>query len=374
MSMLAERGNRVLYVDPMVSPAAKLRCSPFFSHVSLRCRLHNITRTLRVLTAPFGVPLSRYPSFCWLNQAILFRCIKYWQERLRFVNPILWVYEPRAALFVDRLPRKVLVYDCVDEHKAYPGVNKNYIERLEQELLRASDVVFVTAEGLLESKKQHNPNVFFLPNGVDTEIFRRALKEETEVARETEALPRPILGFVGSIHSWMDFDLLFRVATANSEASIVLVGPIGRDVSPAQIRKTRTIKNIHLLGYKKAELIPHYVKSFDVCLNLFKSIELTRSVNPIKIYEYLAAGKPTVSVDMPEIRRLAEVIYIAHSPSEFLAKVQTALHEGDNGKRKRRIQKANEYSWSVLLEKAWRCVEIALRNENAELKLGPRVK
>ncbi|KXH76924.1 MAG: hypothetical protein AYK18_16200 [Theionarchaea archaeon DG-70] len=356
MNMLADNGNRVLFVDPIISPIPKKRNPEFYPNTTIHAVLRNVKKSLYLLTPPFGLPLSRYPLICRINQNIQWKCIVKWQEKLGFYNPIMWVYDPRCAYFLNRLRMKLLVYDCVDEHPSYPGVNRKEITKLEKSLIGFSDIVFVTARSLLESKKRYNPHVFYVPNGVDFWTYSKNSTSLRELD-EMRQIPRPRLGFVGGIHSWTDLDLVYYLAKANPGWSLVLVGPVGHD---ADISKVKNQRNVYFVGYKEPEIVPSYIRSFDVCLNIFKVNEMTRKVNPVKIYEYLAAGKPVVSVNLPEVC-LLKTVYIAESYSDFLDKVNFALSEDKRIMCSQRMREASSYSWERLLEQISHHIESRLR-------------
>lgn len=158
---------------------------------------------------------------------------------------------------------------------------------------------------------------------------------------------RSILGFVGAIAYWVDLNLIEFVARARPDWSIVMVGPIRAGVN---VGRFRHLSNVRFVGKKDWTVLPHYLRAFDVCLSLFKVSEpITVTANPLKVYEYLAAGRPVVSTDMPEVRPLRDVIRIACSKEDFVEQIQAALQEDGAAARQARIEVARNYDWPALL-------------------------
>ncbi|MDA8211797.1 MAG: glycosyltransferase, partial [Clostridia bacterium] len=152
----------------------------------------------------------------------------------------------------------------------------------------------------------------------------------------------PVIGFVGVIQDWVDLDLMYAAAAAHPEWSLVLVGPVGVGID---VSRLKGLPNVHFLGRKDVGRLPGYLKAFDVCLNPFRMNELTRNVSPLKFYEYLASGKPIVTVDMPGIRDFAGVVEVARKPEEFVPCIERALREETPEKKAERLKRARENSW-----------------------------
>jgi glycosyltransferase involved in cell wall biosynthesis len=140
-----------------------------------------------------------------------------------------------------------------------------------------------------------------VPHGVDAERF--AAVDLEGLPGDVSDIPRPIAGFVGRIASWIDLELIRDCALALPEWSFVLVGPTNTALSELE-----AMPNVHCLGARDYEEVPGYVRAFDVCLAPFVSSALSESVNPLKVHEYLAAGKPVVATRMRELEPFADVV------------------------------------------------------------------
>ena len=280
---------------------------------------------LYVGTLPLVLPFFQmFPIVNKINNWVILKILRHWQKRLRINNPILWTYTPYSGYFIGKLGEKLAVYDCVDEFSVVKGLVKGKtIKRLEEELIKKVNLVIVTHKNLLQSKKTLTKNIYLISNAADIDHFKKTFFPGTPVALEIKSIPKPIIGFLGSIQYWIDLDLIRFIAKARPDWSIVLVGPIGR---LAKIDKIKNLKNVYLLGRRKYQNLPSYLKAFDVCINPYKIDEVAENCSPLKLYEYLASGKPIVSVDMPEARKFEELIEIGQNYSDFLKKIQKVLN------------------------------------------------
>jgi glycosyltransferase involved in cell wall biosynthesis len=355
MSLLAEGGNRVLYVEPVpvwgqVFGKGKTfyRCERPYPH------LKKISQGLWVARftpfIPFKYKFFKLNLFSLFELNFLFAAffVRRWQRQLGMHDAVLWVYEYQWVRFLKHLERRLLIYDCVDEHSEYPFMKgKAYVTQRETRLLAMADIVLVTAHGLLESKKRYNPHTYCVPNGVDFALFSREYSQE-EIPREMRALARPIVLYAGALHPWLDVDLLRFAATKKPSWSFVLLGPDFMNLKAA----LADIKNIHCIGYKEQKDMPAYLAASSVCIIPFKMNKLTENVNPLKAYEYLAAGKPVVSMRMPELDTLEGKVHTASSHEAFVGALEYALaHDNEQARRERR-EVAKKFSWELLLEKA----------------------
>jgi len=235
-----------------------------------------------------------------------------------FLNPdIWWLYDPVVVPIVERRNGKLLVYDCVDRHSAYGGY-RGLLDSLEQRLLSQADLVFVTARGLYDHCAQWAKETHFLPNGFDEDLFN----ESMDIPARLESIARPRLGFVGGVAHWLDLKLVAAAAKAKPDWSFVFVGPIGDLGTPIP-----RAPNIHWLGRCRREMVPAYISGFDVGLIPFKESFLTKTVNPLKAYEYLAAGVPVVSTRLPELDHM-DLIPQAGGVDDFVAYIENALSDG----------------------------------------------
>ncbi len=330
MQQLARRGNRVLYVETPASLVSlpMLRADPARVWRWLAGpRL--VEPNLHVATLPLLIPFFQMSlAVNRLNNAFLAPLLRRWMAALGYRQPILWTYNPASESLVGRLGERFAIYDCVDEFAGSRGlVRRRIVRELERRLLSKVDLVIATHENLSRSRANPGRDVHLIPNGAELEHFRRASLADTPLAPEMQAMRGPVIGFLGSLQYWIDFDLLRLLALARPNWSFALIGPRGR---LAPIEKIERLPNVHLLGRKPYEQLPSYLKGFDVCLNPYMPGELARNCSPLKLYEYLASGKPVVSVEMPEASKFADVVGIGSGAEELLGRLEDALRLKDD--------------------------------------------
>jgi glycosyltransferase involved in cell wall biosynthesis len=248
------------------------------------------------------------------------------------------VYYGRILPF---LPRRAALYDCNDNHLAFPGTPhwaRGYFERV----VTGVDAVVISQPLLREEiEPLRRQGIVEIGNGVDFELFDRAWASPT-IPMEIGALPSPRIGYAGALAEWLDFSLFEHLASRFSQASLVLVGPaVGSD---AAARLAATHANVHWLGPKPHAELPHFVAAMDVCLIPFRLTPLTRGVNPNKLYEYFALGKPVVSTDFsPYIREFEPLVHVGRTPEEVAERVSQSLQTPGDAEARRAV--AREHGW-----------------------------
>jgi glycosyltransferase involved in cell wall biosynthesis len=344
MRLLAHE-NRILWVNsigyraPSASSADVKRAFKKLSAAATPVR--EVEPNIFVLN-PLVIPAYGRPAIRAFNRRFLQFQVRRAMRRLGFSRPVNWVFNPAAALIAGHLNEEQVIYYCVDEYTAFSGVSAGAVAELEQQLLKRADLVIVSAEKLYESKAPHNPNTVLVRHGVDFNHFAKALDPATVVPAEIASLPRPIIGFFGLIADWVDVDAMAAIAKHFSAGSLVVLGKATTDVSALQ-----ALPNVHMLGRKPYAELPAYCKGFDVAINPFRVNELTLNANPLKVREYLAAGLPVISTDIPEVRVLGQC-RLASSTEQFISEIEAALAlPGPSGARSDAIRPE---SWQARLD------------------------
>lgn len=351
MSIFARRGNRVIYVDPPITYLSPLKNAALRGQVNDRLRPdgENIWIYSPPVILPFG---NMYRPVNRFNQRIISTGLGRVYRELDLKPTLCWTYLPNTvdmSLPVDL----TLVYDCADEHTAFPGlINKETVSRMERELFARAGASLVSARELYQRKKEFAPHLVVVPNGADVAHFNSALKPELVAPEEVASLPRPVIGYIGAVSAWLDQEMLSTAARTHPEWTLVLIGPVDTDIS-----SLAALSNVHLLGRKNYNRLPAYLKSFDVTVIPFKLNALTRGVNPVKLYEYLAAGKPVVSSDLPEVRPFGPLVAVARDSDEFVKRVEEELAGNSPEKVTERLRVAEQNSWEARAAAAEEVIE-----------------
>lgn len=264
----------------------------------------------------------------------------------QFDGAVQWFYDPMAVTaFGGQMGEVLNVYDCMDELSKFKGAPPNILER-ERELLDLADVVFTGGARLYDSKSQHNENCHFYGCGVDCEHFGKARLESTLPPPDVAALKQPVLGYFGVVDERMDYELVAKLADANPEWNVAILGPVMK-VDPASLPQR---PNLHWMGHKAYTDLPACCKGFSVCLMPFAMNESTEFINPTKALEYMATGRPIVSTPVPDVvRNFGSVVKIGASHEEFIALCHSALREPDSGSVERGLEMAHANTWESIV-------------------------
>lgn len=277
---------------------------------------------------------------------------------------VIWSNPEYGVHLLRGLSPELVVYDVTDDwtKTTLPGRQVREIDNDDRLMLKAAGIVFTVSKNLYDRKRAVHPNTYLLPNGVQAALYEGTLPTPPDL----DALPRPILGYVGTLHPQrIDFALLeTAAAAAREDYSIALVGPnllTGRQ--QAALKKTG---RIHFLGEKSRLDIPAYVANFDVCIIPHVADAFTESLNPIKIYEYLAAGKPVVSTVKAGMEEFSQFLCVPSSAENF-ARDALRLAAGGGDDAAARREAVREHTW---VARAARAISI-LENATGRKEPGP---
>jgi UDP-galactopyranose mutase len=270
-------------------------------------------------------------------------------------RPVVWFYTPQALVFLpESLNPSRIVYDCMDELSLFQGASSQ-LPRLEQELLRRSDVVFTGGHSLYEAKMHMHSNVHACPSGVDTSHFNTARKVQEKPADQA-SIPHPRLGFCGVIDERMDVSLVGQIAELRPDWHIIMIGPVVK-IDPASLPKSA---NIHWLGKKEYAQLPQYFAGWDVAIMPFALNDSTRFISPTKTPEYLSAGLPVVSTAIRDVVNpygVKGLVHIAGTAQGFVAAAEEAMRtRGDEGLRQRADEFLTAQSWDAVWERMNRMI------------------
>jgi glycosyltransferase involved in cell wall biosynthesis len=347
MLRFARRGYRVLFVEQAAGLEHLLRYPDLRQRKLRRWREgpRAVAENLWIVSLPPLLP-GRYYSIGInrVNQRLTVRWLWPCMRRLAFEPRILWLYKPELGQLIGRFGEQLSVYHCIDEFAAGTrGGKRRVITLLETELLRQVDLVFANSSLIYEGKRSTNARTYRIPSGADVEHLAQALDDSLPVHPALVTLAHPVAGYVGNISDKVDVGLLQAVADLLPDWQFVLVGqvhPQAGNLGPLQ-----QLPNVHLLERVPFAEVPAILRGMDVCLLPYVDSELARYRSPLKLYEYLAAGKPIVSTDHPEVREFSNWVEIASTAQGFASAAKRA-YSADSGEcRDKRAQVALDHSW-----------------------------
>lgn len=283
-------------------------------------------------------------------------------------NILLWLYPPHPfAEFVLNLLKDragMVVSDCVDDHRLYAPTEeyRNIIEDRYARIVGQSDIVFCVSQVLRQAMSRFNSRSFFIPNAVSADIFDRGRKgaEPEEMAR----IPRPIIGYTGALSMRMDTDLLRYLAIERPDWSVVLIG-----TSPnAEVTALCDLPNVHRFGPVRHEDLHRYISRFDACILPHAVNTMTDHMNPLKVYEYLAHGKPVIATNVAGVRIFRNDIAIAHDRKAFVKALEEELAGDCDRRRERRMARVRTHTWTQRVDEM---MSLALGTVNRKDDGGP---
>ena len=231
-----------------------------------------------------------------------------------------------------------LVYDCMDFHAGFSENGQSH-ESVERQLLKLADLTIVTSDFLVDfAQKAGAKKVALIRNAGEFDHFYQAY-EAVPLRQKT-----PVIGYYGAIAEWFDPAIIETLSLKYPQARIDLIGD---DTAKVKNRLSHC-SNVYFHGEKPYSELPTWLASFDVCLIPFQINTLTLATNPVKVYEYLSAGKPVVGSKLPELAQFGELVYCAADTEEFVRCVGQALAEtGPSAKdlQARRIAFARNQTW-----------------------------
>ena len=233
-----------------------------------------------------------------------------------------------------------VIYDIIDDFVKFSWAPKG-ADKEEIFLFQKAKLCFTGTYTLYERKNVYHKNIHFIPCGVNFEKFYKPIGS---VPQDIKKIPKPIIGYYGTISDRLNKEIIKMLSKEIPEANIVLIGPV--QSSFGEIIKA---SNIHYLGLKPHDELPLYLKYFDVCILPFNLDEGTKSINPVKLLEYLSGGKIVISTPIPDIVRFySDIVFIENSVTLFVKRVKEQLNNPDISRIKKGIEFAKNKSWIAM--------------------------
>lgn len=378
MSRLA-RHNRIFFVDQPISPASfftgmRRRDAVMRQFRRWREGYREVAKNVYAGSPPPVLPLRNFKLVNAVNAMFMRRWLARQVRQLKLREPIYWNFQPAMPGIGTAVEPSLSVYHCVDDFSGVPNWwnLRASVRAREAASCREADVVICTGRMLVEERRPLNPNIHFVPEGADVELFATAREGGTAVPDDIAGLKGKVVGYVGVADFRLDTELLAYIAEQQPDWSLAIIGPIKGDTR--NLQRLRSIRNVHFFGNRPITALPAYLKAIDVCLIPYVLNDFTHHIFPLKLYEYMAAGKPIVATDMEEMRAYdGNGLTIARSNDEFIAAVRRALVGDSPELADDRARAATTESWDHRVEEVSRILEPMLKErEVSEVAMATR--
>lgn len=305
-----------------------------------------------VFTPPAALPFGYiFPSVNAFNHYFQGLFLRVFMKDVDLSNATVIVPNILGKGWRHLFPKAPMVYDCCDEITEFkiPSMRGDVVKREEIDLMHDSDLVVVSSQLLYEKKRIFNNNMEIIRNGCEYEFFERAGElRDSEPPDDLAEIKKlgPIIGFFGNISTWFDIDLVAEILNKRSKWQMVFIGPVF--ISTEQLK---TFHNCHFLGKKPYKELPRYLAHFDCGIIPFLQNELTKYVNPVKAYEYLAGGVGVVGTPLDEYNYFDNHVLQAEDSGQFIRAIEQVMKQNYLEARKKRMDFAKEQDWKKRLDK-----------------------
>jgi len=273
-----------------------------------------LPKNLSVLQ-PFMLP---YNKGLWrkFNRISVIKTVRKELSRRGLESSILVTTVPNACDYIGAFNERRVIYYCVDDFANWPGHDKKLVLKMEEELIKRSNIFIATSEKLFSKLSKFSKPTYFLPHGVDLKKFQSTLPREGLFNN----VPKPRAGYIGLVDKRLDLKLIRHLAQILRDISFVFIGK-------TEIGQINDVPNIFFLPPVSYKDVPSVLKSLDVLILPYQVNEFTQTLNPLKLKEYLASGKPIVGSPLKEIEKWQPFLKVAQTPEEWAAAIREALTE-----------------------------------------------
>ena len=355
--LLRDRGYRVLYIESFGLRA------PGGNRRDLGRLFRRLIRGLRpVSQVEPGIFVLSPLLFPWKHNWAVVKAYNSWFLRMRLKtfallrgvrHPLLWTYHPFLRQVAEAFPQSQVVYHCVDDLGAVPGINTEALRDAEAELAPHCNAIFTTSLNLQTMMSALAPGrSHYFSNVADLQFFSQArLRSGRELPSDLARIPSPRIGYVGVLSDYkVDFELLLAVAEKRADWHWVLIGEEREGQNDPTLMRLRQLSNVHLLGYKSYGEIPAYLAGMDVATLPTRLNEYTRSMFPMKFFEYLAAGVPVVSTPLPALNEHHHLFSVAATSDEFISAIEVLLQQPKT-QRAPALESLTGHDWDTRLSR-----------------------
>ena len=352
---LAARGHPVLFVETVGIRRPSVNARDL-ARIALRLRKglsppRNVQRNISVLS-PLTIPgAHRVPIVAGFNGRQLSSRIMRWRAQQGGMQPIVWTYHPFMLDVAKALDPAAVVYHCVDDIGALPGVDRGAYDAAERDLLACATHVFATSPALRDRCAALAPGrTHYFANVADVDHFAAA-RRAAPIPPDLAAIPRPRIGYVGVLSDFkLDLDLLESAIGQRDDWHWVFIGDEREGQESPVLARLRERPNVHLLGWRPYETLPSYLRGIDVALLPQQVNDYTRAMFPMKFFEYLAAGCPVIATPLPALAEFRHLFRTASTSRDLVAAITATLAEPTSGIPPVDDPILRTHSWSARLD------------------------
>lgn len=282
---------------------------------------------------PRTLPAPRSPLERKIASSLLSAQLRPVIKKAGLKSPILWTSLPTAVDMASELDVSTLVYYCGDNFSALAGVDHDAVTQHEIDLVNKADLIMTVSKSLMSRFPKARTKL--IPHGVDFKLFTTATQRATDLPNDG----RPIAGFYGSISEWLDIQLLNTVIKQLPQWHFVFIGKVAVDVS-----LLKQYPNVLFLGEKIHQQLPSYSQYWDASLLPFKDNAQIQACNPLKLREYLAAGRPIVSTPFPALAPYKDYIHQVNNADDMVIALQLSALQSSSKKQQYAV---SGHTWSA---------------------------
>ncbi len=353
MSRLAEY-NRVLVLELPISPLSPL--TPLHKGTWVR-QLRRWRQTdrpgeipnLTIVSPPPVFPFRYHKLTNYLTQKILLHSLDSANKRHGYKDPLIITFQADSGAMIQSINARPKIYFCLDDWSAsgrwcQPA---GKVREREMELVHGCDLILATSRRLESRLGKSGKPTFLIPNAADYDLFSQS--QRVEPSKEVSGLQRPVIGFVGMItpHSF-DVELMVWLAERHPGWSFVIVGK--KLAADPDLRRLQQLPNVFFFGFQPMEMLPKYLAGMDVCLIPLRQTEWIKSAFSLKLFEYLAAGKPVVATWTEELLPYRDLIHMSRSHVDFEQGIVKSLEKNTAELIRRRTALARRNTWDERVE------------------------
>lgn len=336
---LAQEGNRVLYIEnlgvrfPKLKDANRVfrRIARYFKSL-MSSKIKEVEPNLFICSPialpPFGSIFSNL-----LNYLFFLPFIKRVTKRLNMSDPTIWCFLPTDTAYnlINLLKDKnstTIYYVAGDFEPLVADVSK--LRKNDRKIADSSDIILTIYSTLTDRYTSYHSNVHTLPYGVDLSAFQNDVKAHKisdstrQIMTQLHLEKRKIIGYIGGLHRFVNLEMLYQSALAKPDWLWVFVGPVQENFD-----KLSQLPNVLILGSQPHDQLVHFISLYDVCIIPYTDVVYTQTVVPVKLNEYLAAGKPVVATDIPSIREFNSQYNVVNvcknDTNDFLSAIESSL-------------------------------------------------